>query len=128
MSGFTFDGIHSKAKYITAIRAPRAIVPQRKTEIVEIPFRTLPYVIPDESYKSENILITCWLDTEGKSLYEVGREWTGWLHTTSWGNLIFDDDPNFVYKAICITTITPDDLRSPIVNLEFICAWSEVIV
>lgn len=122
MNGFTFNAIHSKPKNIKAIKAPRAIVPERKTQIKEIPFRSLPYVIPDESYKPEIINVECFLSVEGKSLFEIGREWATWLHTETWADLIFDDDPTFTYKAMCITAITLDDLRKPIVTISFICA------
>ena len=125
-NGFTFNGVHSRARYIKAVKAPRIIVPERKTEIVEIPFRTQPYILPDESYKSEVIPVDCWVDTENKSLHQIGRDWTRWLHTASWGNLVFDDDPTYTYKAMCITAITPDDLRSPVVTIEFVCYRPEV--
>ena len=104
---------------IKAIKAPRAILPQFKTELVEIPFRSEPYVIPDYSLKAEVIPVQCWVDLGDKTIYEKVREWFGWLVTPYFSELIFDDDPEIPYRAICITNIMPDELRSPIITIEF---------
>lgn len=124
-NGFTFNGTHSKTKNIKAIKAPRNLLPQRKTKFVEIPFRSEPYIILDNSVTSEVISIECWLSLEGKTIFETVREWGSWLHTDIWAELVFDDDPSFSYKAMCVTSITTDDLRSPIVTIEFRCAYEE---
>lgn len=119
-NSFTFNNINSKAMNIEAIRAPRNIVPARKTEIVEIPFRSTAYVIPDDSYSLETINVDCFLDLSEKSIFQVGREWASWLQTNGFADLIFDDDPTFTYKAFVTSAITVEDLRSPIVTIQFI--------
>lgn len=119
-TGFTFNGIHSRTMNIKGIRAPRNILPQRKTEIVSIPQRSLPYVITDDSFATEYLAVECFLSVEDKTPFQIGRDWSSWLKTTDFVDMVFDDDPTFTYKAICTSSVTLQDLRNPIVTINFI--------
>lgn len=124
MSGFTFNGVTSKSKYITAIRTNRTLLPSAKHRFVEIPFKSGSYLISDDSESDIIIPIICLLEVPSHiSLFDYGRSLAAWLNTDNWKRLIFDDDPNYYYDAVCTSSITVDDIRPRRVEIriEFRC-------
>lgn len=125
MSGFTFNGVHSKTKYIASIRTNRTLIPERKHSYIQIPYSNNVILIPDTSKQPFTQVIECFVTIpNGKSIYDVGREWAMWLVTENWAPLVFDDDPNYYYEAISISSIVVEDLRfkkANTITLEFLC-------
>lgn len=125
MSGFTFNGVHSSTKYIKSIKTNRTLVAERKHSYIVIPHSDNVILNPDKSKQPFTIPIECFIEIpNNKSVFDIGREWTDWLTTENWSQLIFDDDPNYYYEAISISSITVEDLRfkrSNTITLEFLC-------
>ncbi|SOC12791.1 predicted phage tail component-like protein [Ureibacillus xyleni] len=125
VSGFTFNSVHSKNKYIKSIKSNRILVAERKHSYVSIPHSDNVILLSDNSKQPFTLPIECLIEIpNGKSIFEVGRELDTWLTTENWSQLIFDDDSNYYYEAISISSITVDELRrkwSNEITLEFLC-------
>lgn len=125
MSGFTFNNSHSKSKYIKSIKSERVLVAGKKHTTISIPASDNVILIPDNSKSPFILPIECLIHIPfNKSIFDVGRELESWLTTSDWSKLIFDDDPNYYFEAICMTEITVTELRDATKNtitLEFYC-------
>ena len=125
MSGFIFNDISSKSKYIAAIKSNRVLVAENKHQIIDVPYSDNAVLIPDTSKKPFTLPIECLVVIpSNKTIFDVAREWALWLSTSTWSRLIFEDDPNYYYEAVCTSSITVNDLRDTrknSVTLEFVC-------
>ncbi|MFF5994790.1 distal tail protein Dit [Lysinibacillus sp. KU-BSD001] len=125
MSGFTFNGAHSKSKYIKAIKSDRVLVAGRKHSTITVPASDEVILIPDKTRSPFTLPLSCLVDIpQGISIFEVGRIWDTWLGTDNWSQLFFDDDPGYYYEAICMTQINASDFRDKTkseVIIEFYC-------
>lgn len=125
MTGFTFNNTKSKSMYIRAIKTNRILVAKRKHSTVIIPESDNVILIPDVSREPITVSVECFIVLPpSKSIFDVGREFDSWLVKDDWSRLIFDDDPNYYYEAVCTSEIRVDELRDKtknVLTLEFLC-------
>lgn len=94
MSYFIFNGIDSR-QYGILEKLPLDIRSERTTQIIDMPYGT-PVVYQSPAYKSQKITVNLGLkDTSAAHLSEI-NQWLSGYH-----NLIFSDDLNRHYKAVC---------------------------
>ena len=129
MLGFRYDSFHSSQFHIKAIKTSRPLVPEKRHEFVEIPFKSGSVLLPDNSSPDITIPIQCQLELpKNISIHDVGRSIRTWLNKSDWKPLIFDDDPGYYYQSICTSAITVEDLKSGTFTIEFRCNPDQVAV
>lgn len=111
MKGITFDGVHSSTFGLIYESSKRPIMPETKDTYIDIPHKDGSILIPDKSAKDITITVNFTLRKESvQELYETARQIGAWLTTTDRVPLIFDDDPDYYYKAKASTLVTLEQL------------------
>lgn len=97
-NGITFNSVHSKTFNLVMLSSKRPLLPENKDTYIDIPNRDGSILIPDKSAKDVIIEVE-FLIKRPANLYEAARNISRWLITDDRVPLIFDDDPDYYYKA-----------------------------
>lgn len=108
--GVTFNNVHCSEVGIELSDSSRPLLAESKSDFIEIPHKQGDVVVHDDTKK--DITVTCMfiiLDT-GIPFHDHIRQIRDWLTTRRKVKLIFDDDPNYYYKAIAKTAVTYEQI------------------
>lgn len=98
--GVTFNGVHCSAVGLEVMDSRRPLFAESKDEYIDVPHKNGSVHIPDNSKRDIEIEIDFFLDkVQGKTFHEACRAVGDWLNTIQRQDLIFDDDPSFVYHG-----------------------------
>lgn len=99
IKGMSFNGRHCSSLNLAMLDSRRPLLAENKDSYIEIPFgKTI--LIPDNSKKDTIIEVDFLLKPRtGVNIYDDIRLIVKWLDTNERVNLVFDDDPAYVYKA-----------------------------
>lgn len=99
MIGFTFKGVHSSEFSIGAKSVDRTLIPELRRSDFEIPGRDGTVDYDDNTYGTRSIEVEIGFvkNTSFAELRKSARDVAFWL--SGKGDLIFDDEPDKMYKA-----------------------------
>jgi len=97
--GFTFNGQNSGNFGIVMRSKNRQLLPQTADNLEEIPGRDGSILFPG-SLQDRLIEVDCsFVETSIPNLRKRARQMAAWLYTSTWADLIFDDEPDLKYSA-----------------------------
>jgi len=97
--GFTFNGQHSENFGIVMRSENRQILPQTADTLEEIPGRDGSILFPG-SFQDRLLEVRCsFVETSIPNLRRKARQIAAWLYTSTWADLIFDDESDLKYSA-----------------------------
>lgn len=100
IKGIRFNNRHSKEFHLAILSSKRPLLPETKDEYIDIPEGNGSILIPDSSAKDVTVSVEFLLATPtGGNVYVIAREIGTWLWTNTRTNLVFDDDPTYIYQA-----------------------------
>lgn len=98
-------------------------IPERNIEEIEIPGKNGSLFIDQGTYKNRIIDIECYIDMRGKDKTRMASELTKWLlQDCQYKTLVFSDNDDYSYDAICINKIDFSELITD--YFEFIISFS----
>lgn len=97
--------------------------PEKNVEEIEIPGRNGSLFIDEGTYKNRIIDIECFIDLRGKNKTEMACKLSEWLlHDKSYRKLVFSDNSDYIYEAICINKLDFSEIVTD--YFEFILSFS----
>lgn len=99
-NAITFNGVRSDTHNLVILSTKRPLLPENKDTYIDIPKMSGTVLIPDSSLADIMVEVEFLLTTPiNSSLFSQARNIAVWLRTTTWTTLVFDDDPDYTYKA-----------------------------
>lgn len=98
--GLKFNNIHCETLGLDLLDSSRPILAETKDTFEELPFLSGSILIADNSLKDIEVTATFALEAfRNETFNDACRRIAEWLKVDTWQRLIFDDDPNYYYKA-----------------------------
>lgn len=104
--GLIFNGDHCSQYGLEIAQTKRPLLGEFKDTYIDVPFREGAVLVYDNTKRDITVEVEFILEPiAGKTYFDACRDIANWLTTERRAILVFDDDPQFAYRAKAIGNV-----------------------